>query len=250
MTEQDATAPELRTSAGLALLGRQVIVHGRDLHHDCLDFSFVEFLLFSVTGRSFDARTARVLERLWVSTGYPDTRIWCNRIAGYLGSARVDPGLALSAAVAASNSVGYGFRALSMAYGVQLEIPEDDAERERWLEQQLASQRVLAGYGRPVHAHDERIGAALHVLADAEFAAGPALRRAFWLDRRLREARGIEINIAAVWAALAIDFGIDQREYEAFMLLMFVPGYMAVYKEQRDRPALSFLSGYQTRTPE
>ncbi len=240
----------LRTSVGVAELGRQVIVHGRDLHHECLGLSFVHFLLFSITGREFDPRAARVLEQLWVSTGYPDARIWCNRVAGYLGSARVDPGLALSAALAASNSVGYGFGAMGAAYAVQLEVPEGPAEREDWLARQLAAGRVLAGYGRPVHAHDERIAAALQVLADAGLSAGPALRRAFWLDRRLREAKGVEINIAAVWAALAADFGIDRREYEAFMLLMFVPGYMAVYREQRERPPLSFLAGYQTPAPD
>lgn len=255
MTEPAAPAPpaagppELRTSVGVATLGSQVVVHGRDLHHECLDLSFVHFLLFSVTGRPFEPRAARVFERLWISTGYPDARIWCNRVAGYLGSARVDAGLALSAAVAASNSVGYGFRALSAAYAVQEEVPEDGEGRERWLGAQLAARRVLPGYGRPVHGHDERIAAALHVLAEADYRAGPALRRAFWLDRRLREEKGVEINIAAVWAALALDFGLARREYEAFMLLMFVPGYMAVYKEQRERPPLSFLAGYQTRPP-
>jgi citrate synthase len=240
--------PELRTSAGVADLGTQVVVHGKDLHHECLGLSFVHFLLFSVTGREFGAREARVLERLWISTGYPDSRIWCNRVAAYLGSARVDPGLALSAAVAASNSVGYGFRAMSAAYGVQHEVPAGADEREAWFGRQITEGRLLPGYGRPVQRHDERIAAALKVLDDEGLRAGPALRRAFWLDRRLREAKGIEINIAAVWAAVAIDFGIDRREYEAFMLLMFVPGYMAVYKEQRDRPPLSFLAGYQTRT--
>ena len=54
------------------------------------------------------------------------------------------------------------------------------------------------------------------------------------------------MNIAGVWAALAIDFGIDRREYEAFMLLMFAPGYMAVYAEWRRRAPLAFLTGYQT----
>lgn len=37
--------------------------------------------------------------------------------------ARVDAGLALSAAIAASNSTAYGFRAMSVAYAVQADIP-------------------------------------------------------------------------------------------------------------------------------
>jgi citrate synthase len=243
----EARLPELHTSAGMAMLGRQVIVHGKDLHHECRELSYVHYLLFCVTGRSFEAQKARAFERLWVSTGYPDPRIWCNRIAGYLGSARVDPGLAMSAAIAATNSVNYGFRAMRSAYAVQQAIPEAREERARWLTEQLETRQLLPGYGRPIHGRDERLAAALTTLVELELAAGPALKRAFWLDRRLREQKGIEMNIAAFWAALAIDFGIGAGEYEAFMLLMFAPGYMAVYAEQRARPPLEFLAGYQTQ---
>lgn len=242
-----APPPELRASAGIAELGARIIVHGKDLHRDCLDMSFVHYLLFSATGRWFDARRARVLEQLWIATGYPDARIWCNRIAGYLGSARVDPALAMSAALAASNSVAYGFGAVQGAYDVQAEIPSDPAARERWLEQALESRRILPGYGRPVHGHDERVAVALKTLADAGLRAGPALAGAFWLRRRLGEAKGIDINIAAVMAAVAIDFGITRQDYAAFMLLMLAPGYAAVYADQRARAPLAFLAGHQTR---
>ncbi|HEU4408022.1 MAG TPA: hypothetical protein VFS43_22360 [Polyangiaceae bacterium] len=59
-----------------------------------------------------------------------------------------------------------------------------------------------------MHARDERIAAALKVLADAGRRAGLALRRAFWLDRRLREAKGGHLNVAAVWAAVALDLSV------------------------------------------
>lgn len=241
--------PTLTCSAGIALVGSQVVVHGRDLHAECLDLGFVHYLLFCVTGRRFAASQAAVLERLWVASGYPDARIWCNRVAGYMGSARVDPGLALAAALAASNSVAYGFQALRLAYGVQASLPEPLEERQRWLSLALEERRVLHGYGRPVHGHDERIDVALEALADAELRAGAALRRAFWLDQELRARKGIEMNIAALWAALAIDFGIDAAAYDAFMLLMFVPGYMAVYADQRAREPGAFLRGLQSAAP-
>jgi len=237
---------ELRARAGIALLGSQVVVHGLDLHYDCEDLGFVHYLLFCVTGRRADPRHARVLERLWVSTGYPDARIWCNRIAGYMGSARVDPGLAMSAAVAASNSVTYGFIALREAYRAQQAMPEPLPERERWFRQKMREGALIHGYGRPIHGHDERIAAALQSLLDAGLRAGPHLQRAFWLHRVLFDEKAIEMNISAVWAALALDFGIAASEYEQFMLLMFAPGYAAVYADQRGRPPLSFLAGHQT----
>lgn len=242
----ERTLPWIRASAGIAILGRQVIVHGRDLHHECLDMSFVHYLLFCVCGRRFDERRARVLEELWVSTGYPDSRIWCNRIAAYLGSARVDPGLAMSAALAASDSVSYGFRAVVRAFDVQASIPEDTDQRQSWLECQLSVKRVLHGYGRPIHGRDERIAVGLRSMVSAGVPAGPALRRAFWLHDRLREDKGIEMNVAALWGAIAIDFGLRRHEYEQFMTLMFAPGYAAAYADQRARPALTFLAGHQT----
>jgi citrate synthase len=240
-------APELRVSAGIAHLGRQIIVHGLDLHHDCPGMSFVHYLLFCVTGRWFDERRARVFEQLWVASAYPDARIWCNRIAGYMGSARVDPGFSMSAALAASNSQAYGFRAVSRAYEVVSEVPEELGEREAWLSRQLEARRVLYGYGRPLHDLDERIPAALQALVDAGMRAGPALGRAFWLHRALGERKGKSMNIAAVWAAIAIDFGVARHEFDGFMLLMFAPGYAAVHADQSRRAPMSFLFGHQTR---
>ena len=246
--KSQAPLPNMRVRAGIAELGRQVVVHGKDLHHDCLDLGYVHYFLFCVTGRTFPPHVARVLERLWIATGYPDARIWCNRIAGYLGSARVDPGLSLSAAIAASNSQTYGFRAMRSAYDVQAQIPDDLREREAWLERALSEGRVLHGYGRPVHGHDERIVVALKTLADEQIKAGPALKRAYWLHRALGAQKGIEMNISAVWAAICMDFGLSRRSFDGFMLLMFAPGYAAVYEDQRDRAPFSFLGGYQTRT--
>ena len=241
--------PMLRCSAGIAILGDQVVVHGKNLHRQCPKLGFVHYFLFCVTGRLFDESQVRVLEELWISTGYPDARIWCNRIAGYMGSARVDPGLSMSAALAASNSVTYGFRACQAAYSVQSELPEDLEARNRWVQRQLESCSILAGYGRPIHGHDERIAYALQSLAQAGLQAGPALKRAFWLHSYLQRGKGIEINIAALWAAMCIDFGVSAQQYAELMLLMFTPGYAAVYGDQRARPAFAFLAGHQTRPP-
>ena len=59
----------------MVLLGEQVVVHGKDLHHDCLELGFVHYLLFAVTGRTFDPVHVRVLEQLWIATGYADSRL-------------------------------------------------------------------------------------------------------------------------------------------------------------------------------
>jgi len=237
----------IEAAAGIAELGRQVIVHGLDLHHDCLAMSLFEYTAFATLGRRLPPPRARILERIFIATGYPDARIWCNRIAGYLGSARVDPGYMLAAAVAASDSVAYGFRALRAAYDAQAAIPEPVPERERWLTATLAEHRVLSGYGRPMTTSDERIAATLLILAEAGERAGPALRRAFWLHDRLVAHKGIELNAAGAWAAVAMDFGLSRIELETLFTLMFAPGYLAVYIDQLARPPLAFLHGHQSR---
>jgi citrate synthase len=235
-----------RGASGIAVLGERVVVQGKDLHQECMELSFVGYTLLSVTGRVFTTTQARVFEEYWIATGYADPRIWCNRVAGYMASARVDPGLSLSAAIAASDSLAYGFGAMRAAYRVQAAIPATPDAREGWLAAELAAHRVLHGYGRPIHGRDERIAAALTSLAKHGVRAGAALSRAFWLDAALRTQKGIAMNISGVWAATAIDFGLSETEYAEFMLLMFVPGYLAVYADQRARPARSFLPTQQS----
>jgi citrate synthase len=244
---QDHKAPALRSACGIAEFGKRVVVWGKDLHEECMEMSFVHYYLFCATGRWFDEKRARIFEQLWISTGYPDGRLWCNRIAGYLGSAHVDPGLAISAALAASNSTIYGLGALNAAYGLQCEIPEDLGERESWLKTQIAEKRILPGYGRPVPFQDERVAIVYRTLARHQLQAGAALRRAYWLGKRLTTEKGIELNVAGTWAAVSIDFGMTSDEFEAFMLLMLSPGYIAVYTDQHRRKPLTFLSGYQSR---
>lgn len=236
----------LRGSSGIAVLGRQIVVHGKDLHRECMDMSFLAYTFFSATGRELPPAQARVMEEFWIATGYADPRIWCNRIAGYLGSARVDPALSLSAGIAASDSAGYGFGAMRAAYALQKALPQELAERERWLNDWLASRQLIPGYGRPIYGRDERIPVALRSMARWGLSAGPALRRAFWLDERLRTQKGIAMNISGLWAATAVDFGLTAAEYAEFMLMLLAPGYMATYADQRRRPAFSFLPDQQS----
>ncbi|MGC4087087.1 MAG: hypothetical protein QM756_04125 [Polyangiaceae bacterium] len=166
----------LRARAGFAYLGSQVVVHGKDSASRVqLELGFVALLAVQCHRASlFEPAQVRVLEEAWVATGYPDARIWCNRITGYLGSARVDPGLSMSAAIAATNSIVYGFRAMSLAYPHAARHSRGrrraaaDGSRRR-----SPKSGVARGYGRPQHGHDERIAVPLRSLARAGLQAGP-----------------------------------------------------------------------------
>ncbi len=239
-------APSFEVSAGFAKLGEQVVVHGKDLHRECLGYSYVRYLIFCATGEEPDPRICRVLEQMWIATGYPDARIWCNRVAAYLGSARVPPAWALCAALSACNGTAYGFGAMEAAFEVQAELPLEPEARAARLDCWLEERRLLAGYGRPLERRDERIAVALKVLAAAELVAGPHLVGAYWLHQQLRKRKGIEWNISAVWAACCLDFGFTRAQYREMMLLMFVPGHVATYADQRGRPVMTFLRGYRS----
>ena len=57
---KEVARPAIAASAGRVTLGAQVVTHGLDVHHDCVDMTFVSYLLFSVTGKQPDERHARV----------------------------------------------------------------------------------------------------------------------------------------------------------------------------------------------
>jgi hypothetical protein len=101
------------------------------------------------------------------------------------------------------------------AYRVVRQVPDSRDERDAWLDAQLVRGTLLHGYGRPIYGRDERIAAALRSLQRNDLRAGPALKRAFWLDGELRKRKDIAMN-------------------------------MAVYADQRSRPPLSFLPEHQS----
>ena len=89
-------------------LVRAVLLRGKNIFTDLHHKSWMEYLLFAVTGHD-DPRLARLLEAIWViCTSYPDPRLWNNRVAAFAGTTRSTGHLAVAGAVAVTEASIYG----------------------------------------------------------------------------------------------------------------------------------------------
>ena len=85
-----------------------VLLRGKDIFTELGDKTWVEYLLFAVTG-SENPKLARLIEGIWViSSSYPDPRLWNNRVAAFAGTARSSGHLAIAGAVAVTEASIYG----------------------------------------------------------------------------------------------------------------------------------------------
>jgi hypothetical protein len=88
-----------------------VTFRGHDLLNALEDLSWMDLLMYGITGRRFSAAQLELFQGLWkISASYPEPRIWNNRVAALGGSARSTPGLSLAAAVAVTDATIYGQR--------------------------------------------------------------------------------------------------------------------------------------------
>lgn len=201
----------------------------------CSDPEWMGRYLTGVTGRRFAARELRLLEAAWVYTSYPDARIWNNRVAALAGSARAPGHLGLSAALAISDARIYGggsFIRAAVFFArtrAALARGEDLDEIVGW---ELASGRILAGYGRPVGHADERIAPMLALAASLGLADGPTLALALALETALiRKKPQLRLNYGGLITALFADLGLGPAEYHLLMFPIFLAGIPPCYLE-------------------
>ena len=137
-----------------------VLLRGKDIFTELGDKTWVEYLLFAVTGNE-DPKLARLLEAIWViCTSYPDPRLWNNRVAAFAGTTRSTGHLAVAAAVAVTEASIYGGQPilkvadfLSRAAN-QLQQGE---QLQHVLDNEISQNGKIYGYGRPGQDQDERI---------------------------------------------------------------------------------------------
>ena len=97
-----------QTTIGKAFPGERVVFRGFDLHHELANESWLALYLLGITGRKFEGTALKILNYMWVSTSYPDVRIWNNRVAALAGTAQSHAAGAMGAAIAVSDAQIYG----------------------------------------------------------------------------------------------------------------------------------------------
>lgn len=233
-------ADRLPSRAGKAFVGTRAVFLGHDLHRDLRHADWVELYLLSITGRRFDERQLRLLHAMWVCTSYPDARLWNNRVAALAGSARSTPGLGISAALGMSEAVVYGghpcVRAIDFLTTAQRRVSAGEPLAD--VVAQELTQRRIYGYGRPIHATDERLPWLLDIAREQGLDGGPHLALARAVEALLvaRDAR-LKMNYAAFTAGLAADLGLSVQEFHHFQLPMLLAGMTPCYIEAAERPA-------------
>ncbi|MFG6439559.1 hypothetical protein [Roseateles sp. LKC17W] len=238
MTLPDTTV--LRTRVGACWPGTRAVFRGLDLHRDLAGAGSMDLFLFGITGRRFGAHELRLLDGMWALTGYPDTRLWNNRVAALAANARSLPSLALAAGLAASEARVFGGGPAFFAIEFLLRAGERQRAGdgvEAIVADELARQRRILGYGRPIHATDERLPPLLALAGREGLADGPHLRLALDIEQvLLRRKSFLKLNYAGATAALAADLGLTARQYQLYNVFKTMLGMPPCVVEAAEKP--------------
>lgn len=222
-----------------------VYVRGKDLFSDLFNASWMELLLFVVTGREFSAKQIELFDRIWVlSVSYPDPRIWNNRIAALAGSSRSTGVLGTAGATAVSEANAYGKQADIRAFDfiTRMKAHVDAGEDlKTYVLKELKEKRSIGGFGHPLVARDPRIAPILKLLEELGFDQGEHVRLALEIEDILQNTRyKMSMNVGGLIASIGMDQGMSMREYYGYTMVAFSIGFIACYFDALNHPEGSF----------
>ena len=234
----------IKSGVGGFFAGSHAVFRGYDLHKDLADIDWIELYVLGITGRRFSKEQVRLLHAIWAYTSYPDPRLWNNRVAALAGNVRSTGGLGLAAALSASEAKIFGLdvciRAIDFFLVTHKRIKEGVPLLD-CIQQELKTQRSLAGYGRPLLDQDERITPILKIAKQLNLDQGKYLKLAFDVAAVLKQGRWrMQINYAALTAALTADIGLNAREYYLFVFPAFLAGMTPCYLDGLAKPVGEF----------
>lgn len=212
---------------GVSVADGAVTFRGYDLLNALEDLSWMDLLMYGITGRHFSQTQLELFQGLWkISVSYPDPRIWNNRVAALGGSARSTPGLSLGAAIAVTDATIYGQRPMIGAFDfLQRARAARDRGEPLWefVVRELKTHRTIPGYGRPLRSVDERLAPAQRLARRLGLWGGVHTRLAFEVADILKTRR-MGMNVAAIAAGLCADQDLSPPEYYRLTLLAFTAG--------------------------
>lgn len=204
-----------------------VTFRGHDLLNALEDLSWMDLLMYGITGRRFSPAQLELFQGLWkISASYPEPRIWNNRVAALGGSARSTAGLSLGAAIAVTDATIYGQRPMIGVFDFLQRARaarKSGALLEDFVARELKTHRGIPGYGRPLRSVDERLGPAQRLARKLGLWGGTHTLLAFEVADILKSHR-MGMNVAAIAAGLCADQGLSPPEYYRLTLLAFTAG--------------------------
>jgi len=250
-----------QTSMGGWFPGEKVLLRGKNVFTELNQKSWMEYLLFTVTGRE-SSKIARLMEGMWViCTSFPDPRIWNNRVSALAGTTRSTGALAAAASVAVTEATIYGLKPIKGAtdffYRLGSSI-EDGQSLESLIEDELKLHRSVFGYGRPLINEDERITPMMDFAKSIGCGDGRYIKLAYEVEDWFIQSRlKYRMNIAAVCAALLADEGLTSSDFYHMATLAFTAGAMPCFIDAESQPEgalfplrvsrINFVGSQQTR---
>lgn len=235
------------TRLGMWHIGNGVTLRNRDLLKDFNNWSWMRHFVFAITGKEITPKQAELLEKIWSLCGsYPDPRIWPNTIASICGTVRSTGALAVAGATAVAEAQRYGRGADVQAANFLVSIKKE-LESGTPLEELVLNgikKRTLRGFGRPIRKDgDERIEPMMAYVREHGFEQGEYVRLIFDIESIIQQSRfrHLQINIAIVVAALALDVGFSPREYYYYTLLSYTAGILPCYVDALQHQPGEFL---------
>jgi len=229
------------TEVGAWYPGEKVIFRNHDLFNELNETSWMELMLYGITGRRFNSKQVELFNRMWVlCTSYPDPRIWNNRITALAGTVRSTCSLAIGAATAISEATIYGrrpdIRAIDFLLKAKTKLDNGD-DLDELVVAEIQKYRGIAGYGRPIINADERIIPITREVEKLGFSDGHYIKLAFKIESSLEKTPWpLVMNVGAVLAALSADQGLSPREHYQFMTLCFSAGMFPCYIDAMNKP--------------
>jgi len=223
-----------KTELGASFPGERVVIKGEDLFSSFSNRSWMDLLLYSISGRNFTKNQLKLFEGIWViCTSYPDPRIWNNRICALAGNNRSTGSLGLAAGIAASEANIYGMRPIIRAFDF-LQCAKKSIDSNISLDEtikiELKKYRSISGYGRPIVKKDERIKPLMDLSERLGLNSGAYVNLAFEIERVLIDlGYRMQANIASIAAGLAADQGLSRKEYYYYLLNCFSVGLIACH---------------------
>ena len=227
-------------------IGGETTLHGYNIHQELThQSSWMQALLLSITGRLFDTQNARLIEAIFVATGYPDPRLWCNRIVALAGTAQVPGGAALSVGVASAEAKVYGGQAEYYAAKTFIECHQiytahGDEALLAHMKLTLKTQRAIYGFGRPLTKVEERIAPIERMAKDLGIEDGPHLSTVKHMETMLKRYRLI-LNFAGYATARLLDLGLTPHQVHQFLTVCFYIGLPPCYIEAFENEPGMFL---------
>lgn len=231
----------ITTSVGGAWPGHRAVFRGRDIHDDLVQETDWITVCAEAAGAQISSAQAQFLQRVFITTSYPDLRIWCNRVAALAGSMRSTPALAMAAANATAEAMIYGrrneYRAASFFIRARRRLDEG-ASLQDCVDEHLAAEGNLAGYGRPLdQGVDERIPTWMSLAREYGLADGPYVALAFAFDEHLQgSGKPLRLNAGGLISAFGVDFGLTPEQFTMIVFPAFQAGMTPCYLEARTKP--------------